>query len=257
MRKEYGYQFAGIIPSRYASTRFPGKPLVLIGEKTMIERVYEQATKSLDLVYVATDDERIFDAVVKSGGKAVMTSQEHKSGTDRCAEAVVKMMSQTGNKIDIVINIQGDEPFISPQQINLLKSCFADKKVEIATLVRKTVPGEDIFNPNQPKVILDSEMNAMYFSRAAIPFYRGIEASDWSKEHIFYKHIGLYAYTTSALKKITQMARSPLEIAESLEQNRWIENGIKIRTAITEWESISIDTQDDLNRAQSLLDHFK
>jgi 3-deoxy-manno-octulosonate cytidylyltransferase (CMP-KDO synthetase) len=253
MRKAPGYQFAGIIPARYASTRFPGKPLVMIGNKPMVERVYEQALKSLTMVFVATDDERIFEAVRKFGGKAVMTSPEHFSGTDRCAEAVDKIMNEIGEKIDVVINIQGDEPFIQPEQIDLLKLCFNDKTVQIATLIRKAAAGEDIFNPNQPKVILDNEGNAIYFSRAAIPYIRDYEGPEWSARHVYYKHIGLYAYKTEVLKKITKLQRSFLEKAESLEQNRWIENGFKIRCATTEWESFGIDTPEDLKRAATLL----
>jgi 3-deoxy-manno-octulosonate cytidylyltransferase (CMP-KDO synthetase) len=249
MKNDFGYQFAGIIPARYASTRFPGKPLVMIRDKTMVQRVYEQALKSLDIVYVATDDERILNAVLKFGGKAVMTSSQHQSGTDRCAEAIDVISKSTGNKIDIVLNIQGDEPFIKPEQLDQLKSCFSDKNVEIATLIRKTEPGEDIFDPNHPKVVLDNERNAIYFSRAAIPFYRDIRSSEWSQKHVFYKHLGLYAYRTETLKRITKLSRSTLEIAESLEQNRWIENGFRIRTAVTNWESISIDTPEDLKRA--------
>lgn len=250
------YQFAGIVPARYASTRFPGKPLVMIGGKIMIQRVYEQASKSVDIVFVATDDKRIYDEVLKFGGQALMTSPQHQSGTDRCAEAVDKIAERTGKKIDIVINIQGDEPFIKPEQIDLLKSCFTDRKVEIATLIRKTESGEDIFNPNQPKVVLDSEGNAIYFSRAAIPFIRDYDLSDWSKKHVFYKHIGMYAYRTDVLKKITKLPASSLEKAEALEQNRWLENGFRIRTAVTQWESISVDTPDDLVRALKHLDHF-
>ncbi len=256
MKDISGYQFAGIIPARYASTRFPGKPLVMIGEKTMIQRVYDQACKSLEVVYVATDDESIFNSVVMSGGKAVMTSPDHKSGTDRCQEAVERIMRETGFRIDIVVNIQGDEPFIRPEQIDLLKSCFEDKVVEIATLIRKTASGEDIFNQNQPKVIVDSAGDAIYFSRSAIPFIRDCEPPAWTKKHFFYKHIGLYAYKTETLKKITSLPRSFLEIAESLEQNRWIENGFRIRTTVTEWESTGIDTPDDLKKALENRDHF-
>jgi 3-deoxy-manno-octulosonate cytidylyltransferase (CMP-KDO synthetase) len=256
MIKEPLLQFAGIIPARYASSRFPGKPLVLIGNKTMIQRVYEQASKALGIVYVATDDKRIFEAVAAFGGKTIMTSPDHISGTDRCSEAVTTIMDETGRNIDVVINIQGDEPFIKPEQISLLMACFDDETVELATLVRGTEPGEDIFNPNQPKVILNSKKDAIYFSRAAIPFIRDTEMSEWSKNHIFYKHLGLYAYRTETLKKITKLARSPLEIAESLEQNRWIENGFSIRTAITAWESIGIDTPEDLEKAKKLLEHF-
>ncbi len=256
MNHNSGYQFAGIIPARYASSRFPGKPLVNIGGKTMVQRVYDQACESLDIVYVATDDERILTSVLRGGGKAVMTSPEHQSGTDRCAEAVEKIMHETGLRIDVIVNIQGDEPFIRPAQIDLLKSCFNDKHVEIATLIRKCADGDDLFNQNQPKVIIDSTGDAIYFSRSAIPFIRDCEPSSWTQKHIFYKHIGLYAYTTKVLKKITSLPRSLLEIAESLEQNRWIENGYRIRTAVTDWESTSIDTPDDLKRALENKNHF-
>ena len=250
------HQFTGIIPARYASSRFPGKPIARIGNKIMVQRVYEQAMKSIDNVYVATDDQRIYDAVLKFGGKVVMTSSEHMSGTDRCAEAADKITQLTGKDIDIVINIQGDEPFIRPEQIDLLKSCFSDTSVKIATLIRKVVPGEDIFNPNQPKVILDTECNAIYFSRSVIPYIRDAEISTWSESHVFYKHIGLYAYKTDTLKQITKLKRSTLEIAENLEQNRWLENGIKIRTAVTVWENIGIDTPEDLKRANARKDNF-
>jgi 3-deoxy-manno-octulosonate cytidylyltransferase (CMP-KDO synthetase) len=256
MKADPCYHFAGIIPARYASSRFPGKPLAMIGNKPMIQRVYEQAAESLDFVYVATDDKRIFDATLDFGGKAIMTSPDHQSGTDRCEEAVTAIVNETGRSVDIVINIQGDEPFIKPEQIVLLKNCFKDDDVEIATLVRKAEPGEDIFNPNQPKVILNSSGDAIYFSRAAIPFIRDAEKSEWSMKHIYYKHIGLYAYRTNTLRKITKLARSPLEIAESLEQNRWIESGFRIRTAVTNWESLAIDTPDDLEKAKLFLNNF-
>jgi 3-deoxy-manno-octulosonate cytidylyltransferase (CMP-KDO synthetase) len=252
--KEYPkYHFAGIIPARYASSRFPGKPLALIGNRPVIQWVYEQAGKSLDLVYVATDDKRIFEAVIAFGGKAIMTSPDHQSGTDRCAEAVTGIIAETGRSIDIVINIQGDEPFINPE----LKQCFVSERVEIATLVRKVEAGGDIFNPNQPKVILNSAGDAMYFSRAAIPYIRDFEMSEWTGKHVYYKHIGLYGYRTETLKKLTLLPPSPLEISESLEQNRWLENGFHIRTAITLWESICIDTPDDLEKARQYLVHIK
>jgi len=254
MIKDPLLRFAGIIPARYASSRFPGKPLVLIGNKPMIQRVYEQACKTLDIVYVATDDKRIYEAVMAFGGNAIMTSPDHMSGTDRCSEAVTRINNETAKKIDIVVNIQGDEPFIRPEQITLLMECFNDETVELATLVREVGPGEDIFNP--PKVILNSVGDAIYFSRAAIPYVRDAEKSEWSKNHVFYKHPGLYAYKTETLKKITLLSRSSLEIAESLEQNRWIENGYRIRTAVTTWESIGIDTPDDLEKAKKLLEHF-
>jgi 3-deoxy-manno-octulosonate cytidylyltransferase (CMP-KDO synthetase) len=256
MNSKPSYQFAGIIPARYASSRFPGKPLALIGDRTMIQRVYEQAKKAIELVYVATDDERILNRVKEFGGKAVMTSPDHFSGTDRCSEAINSIMAETGRKIDIVVNIQGDEPFIRPEQIQLLMDCFNNVGVELATLIRKAEPDEDIFNPNQPKVIINSSGDAIYFSRSVIPFVRDADKCDWSSKHIFYKHLGLYAYRTETLSKITRLSRSSLEIAESLEQNRWIENGFRIRTALTKWESIGIDTPDDLEKAKLILDQF-
>ncbi len=252
MKADSHYHFAGIIPARYASSRFPGKPLALIGNKPMVQKVYEQASKSLPLVYVATDDKRIYDSVIGFGGKAIMTSPDHQSGTDRCAEAVSGIFSESGITIDIVVNIQGDEPFIKPEQIRMLMNCFKNKSVEIATLVRKTEPDEDIFNPNQPKVVLNLSGDALYFSRAAIPYLRDVEKSEWAKQHTYYKHIGLYAYRTETLKMITLLEQSSLETAESLEQNRWIENGFRIRTAVTEWETIGIDTPEDLERAKLL-----
>lgn len=256
MKNKTEYQFTAIIPARYASTRFPGKPLAMIGNKCMIRRVYEQVVKSVDSVYIATDDQRIVEAVNKFGGNVVMTSPDHPSGTDRCSEAAEKIIKETGRKIDVVINVQGDEPFIKNEQIDLLKSCFLDKNVGIATLVRKVSREEDIFNPNQPKVILDTEGNAIYFSRAAIPFIRDSETREWTIRHTYYKHIGMYAYKTDILKKITKLGRSTLEKAESLEQNRWIENGYKIRCATTLWESFGVDTPDDLAKAIKVSDHF-
>jgi 3-deoxy-manno-octulosonate cytidylyltransferase (CMP-KDO synthetase) len=245
--------FAGVIPARYASSRFAGKPLAIIGNKPMIQRVYEQASKALNKVYVATDDERIYKCVENFGGKVIITSPHHLSGTDRCSEAVAKIETETGEKIDVVINIQGDEPFIKPEQIEALMKLFANEKVEIATLIRKTDADENLFNPNQPKVIINSMGEAIYFSRSVIPFIRDFEMSEWSKKHTFFKHIGLYAYKTKTLHEITKLPRSPLEIAESLEQNRWRENGYRIMTAITNWESIGIDTPEDLEKAKILL----
>jgi 3-deoxy-manno-octulosonate cytidylyltransferase (CMP-KDO synthetase) len=256
MKSNHKNQFAGIIPARYSSTRFPGKPLALIGDRTMIQRVYEQASKALELVFVATDDERIFNCVVSFGGRAVMTSPDHFSGTDRCSEAVATIMYETGKNIDIVVNIQGDEPFIRPEQIKLLMDCFNSQGVELATLIRKVEAHEDVFNPNHPKVIVNYSGDAIYFSRSVIPYLRDAGKEDWTKKYQFYKHIGLYAYRTSALSKITKLPRSPLEIAESLEQNRWIENGFRIKTALTKWESIGIDTPEDLEKAKLLLEEF-
>ena len=245
--------FAGVIPARYASSRFAGKPLAIIGNKPMIQRVYEQASKALNKVYVATDDERIYKCVENFGGKVIITSSHHLSGTDRCSEAVTKIEDEIGEKIDVVINIQGDEPFIKPEQITALMNCFANEDAEIATLIRKTETDENLFNPNQPKVVINSKGEAIYFSRSVIPFIRDFEMTEWSKKHNFFKHIGLYAYKTKTLSEITKLPRSPLEIAESLEQNRWIENGYKIMTAITDWESIGIDTPEDLEKAKLML----
>jgi 3-deoxy-manno-octulosonate cytidylyltransferase (CMP-KDO synthetase) len=245
--------YAGIIPARYASSRFPGKPLAMIGNKSMIQRVYEQASKSLKLVYVATDDERIYSAVLGFGGKAVMTSPDHQSGTDRCAEAAGLIEGEINRKIDVVINIQGDEPFIHPEQIDLLKECFIGNKVKIATLIRRSDP-EDLFNPAEAKVILNKDGDALYFSRAAIPFLRGKEENEWAHKHVYYTHVGMYAYRLETLKKITRMTCSSLEIAESLEQNRWIENGIRIRTAITSLGSMCVDYPEDLEKAKLFLE---
>ncbi len=240
---------AGIVPARYSSSRFPGKPLALIGGKPMVQLVYEQAGKALNDVYVATDDKRIFDAVTGFGGKAIMTSAEHRSGTDRCAEAAEKIIAG-GRYVDVIINIQGDEPFIRPEQIRLLADCFNDDEVKIATLVRKAKADEDIFNPNQPKVVLDVNGYALYFSRAAIPYMRDAETREWSEKHTYYKHIGLYAYRAETLRQLTTLPQGNLEKAESLEQNRWLENGFRIKTALTIWENIGIDTPEDLEKAK-------
>lgn len=235
----------GIIPARYASTRFPGKPLVQIDGKSMIQRVYEQASKSkkLDLVVVATDDERIANEVNRFGGIFQYTGLNHQSGTDRCAE-VTSMYPE----YDIIINIQGDEPFIDPEQIELLVSCFDNPEVQLATLIKAVHNEDELFNKNQPKVVLNSFKEAIYFSRETIPFLRGIDKSAWLHAHQFYKHIGIYGYAREALLKITKLSPSSLEKAESLEQLRWIENGFKIKTAITTIETIAIDTPEDLNK---------
>lgn len=245
-------KFIGIIPARYASTRFPGKPLAMIGDQTMIERVYRQASKELDEVVVATDDRRIYDAVISFGGKAVMTSEAHRSGTDRCREAYANV----GSDADVIINIQGDEPFIAPEQIAALKSCFADSSVKIATLARRFDPqrGFDaLFDPNTPKVIMDDEGNAIYFSRAIIPYVRNHPWQEWLENAVYHTHVGLYAYKAATLDEITALPQSSLEIAESLEQLRWIQNGYKIKVAITDRPTIGIDTPDDLKAAVEYL----
>lgn len=234
----------GIIPARYASTRFPGKPLVDIHGKPMIQRVYEQAKKSGSLsdVIVAMDDSRIETAVVQFGGKVCMTSPNHPSGTDRCAEVVEKMNLDC----QAVINIQGDEPFIDPGQIDLLCACFQDERTQLATLIKVIDSTNVLFNPNTPKVIIDKDGFAIYFSRQAIPHIRGVEENDWLKKHTFYRHIGIYGYRTDVLRTITQLPPSSLEKAESLEQLRWIENGYRIKTAVTTFESPAVDTPEDL-----------
>lgn len=245
-------KFLGIIPARYASTRFPAKPLAMLGGKTVIQRVYEQVTGVLDDAYVATDDERIEAAVKSFGGKVVMTSVHHKSGTDRCYEAYTKI----GGDFDVVVNIQGDEPFIQPSQLEALTACFDDTTTQIATLVKPFTADngfDALENVNSPKVVLNKNMNALYFSRSIIPYQRNAEKEDWLKNHTYYKHIGLYAYRVEVLKEITSLPQSSLELAESLEQLRWIENGYLIKAGITNVETIGIDTPQDLERAEQFL----
>ena len=245
-------KFIAIIPARYASTRFPGKPLAMLGGKTIIQRVYERVAGVVDKVVVATDDERIADNVRSFGGEVVMTGSHHRSGTDRCFEAYQKI----GGAEDVVINVQGDEPFISPSQIELLKGCFADASTRIATLVKPFAPDaayDTIANPNSPKVVVSRASFALYFSRSVIPYLRGTEQSLWPAAHTFYKHIGLYAFRADTLAEVTRLEQSTLETAESLEQLRWIENGYAIKVAVTHEETIGIDTPDDLKMAQECL----
>lgn len=247
-------KFLGIIPARYASTRFPGKPLAQLGGKLVIQRVWEQVNSVLDSVIVATDDERIVKTVESFGGKAVMTSNQHRSGTDRCWEAYVK----NGGAEDVIINIQGDEPFIHGSQLRSVMSCFDDVDTDIATLVRPFV-GEDyrlLENPNSVKVVIDKQMHARYFSRSVIPFVRGVDQELWPTKVQYYTHIGLYAYRAEVLRAITQLPQSSLELAESLEQLRWLENGYTIKTAISNLETIGIDTPQDLARAEKELIKF-
>jgi 3-deoxy-manno-octulosonate cytidylyltransferase (CMP-KDO synthetase) len=241
----------GIIPARYASTRFPGKPLVDISGTSMIQRVYEQSKKasSLSDVIVATDDVRIEDHVKSFGGNVIMTAQSHQSGTDRCFETIKKY---TGTA-DVIINIQGDEPFIFPEQIDQLASCFNTDKVQIATLVKKIDSYEELFNINTPKVVLNNLNEAIYFSRQTIPFIREKEKTEWLNHQTFYKHIGIYGYTTKVLSEITLLKQSSLELAEGLEQLRWIENGYKIQVETTDFENIAIDVPDDLKKLTKFL----
>lgn len=236
----------GVIPSRYGSTRFPGKPLIDIDGKTMIQRVYEQAQKSecLSEVVVATDDERIFNEVKSFGGNVVITATSHESGTERCNEVLEKSV----HNFDVVINIQGDEPFINPEQINQLCACFKDEKTDIATLVKEIKDNEELFNPNRPKVEIDKNSFASMFSRETIPALNNVKKSEWLNHQKYFKHIGIYGYRAIVLKEICKLSPSPLEIKERLEQLRWVENDYKIKVAKTSFEAIAIDTPEDLKK---------
>jgi 3-deoxy-manno-octulosonate cytidylyltransferase (CMP-KDO synthetase) len=240
----------GIIPARYASTRFPAKPLARIAGKTMVQRVYEQAQKATCLtdVVVATDNTEIVDHVIRFGGKVCMTNPEHPSGTDRCFEA----LSLQNESFEFVINIQGDEPFIQPAQIDLLGSLLTHH-TEIATLVKPIDDEHQLFNPNVVKAVIDKHQKALYFSRATIPHIRNATTAEWLTRHRFYKHIGLYGYRCDILKQLTQLPVSTLERAESLEQLRWLEHGFSISVGITEAETIGIDTPEDLEKALTYL----
>ena len=242
-------KFIAIIPARYASTRFPGKPLAILGGKTVIQRVYEQVTRVIPYAYVATDDDRIFQAVEAFGGKAVLTSPDHKSGTDRIEEAVEKI----GGCWDVVINVQGDEPFIQPSQIETVCRCFEAEETQIATLGKPFTTMEAVENPNSPKIVVDNRGFALYFSRSVIPFVRGVEKDDWLSRYPFLKHLGLYAYRTEVLREVTRLPQSSLELAESLEQLRWLQNGYRIRVGLTDVETVGIDTPEDLARAEEFL----
>lgn len=242
-------KFICIIPARYASTRFPGKPLAILGGKTVIQRVYEQVSKVIHDVYVATDDQRIFNQVEVFGGNVVMTSPNHRSGTDRIEEA----LQHIGGQWDVVLNVQGDEPFIQPSQIETLCSCFDEQQTEIATLGKPFATIEAVENPNSPKIVVDNKGFALYFSRSIIPFIRGVEKNDWLSHYPFLKHLGIYAYRTEVLKQITQLPQSSLELAESLEQLRWLQNGFRIKVGTTDIETIGIDTPEDLAKAEKFI----
>lgn len=243
-------KFISIIPARYASTRFPGKPLAMLGGKSVIQRVYEKVSGVIDETWVATDDERIFNAVESFGGKVVMTRNDHKSGTDRIEEAIEKI----GGDYDVVINVQGDEPFIQASQIKTVCECFDDPSTEIATLGKPFGNDMDaINNPNSPKIVVDKKGYAMYFSRSVIPFVRGKESKEWPLSYPFLKHIGLYAYRRNVLAEVTRLPQGELEKAESLEQLRWLENGYRIKVGLTDVETVGIDTPEDLARAEIFL----
>lgn len=245
-------KFIAIIPARYASTRFPAKPLAMLGGKPIIQRVYERVSSVIDNTVVATDDERIKSAVEAFGGRVVMTSTHHRSGTDRCFEA----FTIAGADSDVIINVQGDEPFIDPSQLRSLMACFDDPTTDIATLVKPFTPEigiEALRNPNSPKVVVGANHQALYFSRSVIPYLRGIDENEWLSHHTFYKHIGLYAYRADVLRQISAMAPGCLEQAESLEQLRWLEAGLAIKVGETNIETIGIDTPEDLARAEAFL----
>ena len=246
-------KFVAIIPARYASTRFPGKPLAVLGGKTVIQRVYEQVSRVLDEAYVATDDERIFQAVEAFGGKAVMTRTDHKSGTDRIQEAATKI----GTDADVIINVQGDEPFIQPSQIETLMHLFDDPTTQIGTLGKPFESMEAVENPNSPKIVTDNRGFALYFSRSVIPYIRGIEADEWLIHYPFLKHLGIYAYRREVLAEVTRLPQSSLEKVESLEQLRWLQNGYRIRVGLTDVETVGIDTPEDLQRAEEFLKTLK
>lgn len=244
----------GIIPARFASTRFPGKPLVDINGKSMIQRVYEQVQKTLPYVCVATDDNRIREAVIAFGGEVVMTREDHESGTDRCAEATMLFEKSKGLKADVVINIQGDEPFIDPIQIKQLVAIFENDNAEIATLVKKVEELNVLDDKNVVKVVRALNSEALYFSRNGIPFMRNVTKESWLEKHDFFQHVGMYGYRKSVLLQLSELEKGFLEMAESLEQLRWLENGYKIKTAITDIDSIGIDTPEDL---KMVLSRFK
>ena len=236
----------GIIPARYGSSRFPGKPLAMIKGKTMIQRVCEQAWKSkLDDVVVATDDIRIADEVLTFGGKYVMTDPRHQSGTDRCCEALEILEEH----YDAVVNIQGDEPFIDPQHINLLADMISRDDTQLASLVKRIDDEEELFSSNKVKVVMDKSGNALYFSRNPIPYMRNLAHEKWLQKGCFFQHLGIYAYKAETLRQIATMKPTALELAESLEQLRWLENGLAIRMAVVEAGSLAIDSPADLAKA--------
>jgi 3-deoxy-manno-octulosonate cytidylyltransferase (CMP-KDO synthetase) len=242
-------KFMAIIPARYASTRYPGKPLAILGGKTVIQRVYEQVKSVLDDVYVATDDDRIYSTVTDFGGKAVMTRADHKSGTDRIEEAAEKI----GLDADVIINVQGDEPFIQPSQIETLMQLFDAPETQIGTLGKPFESIDAVENPNSPKIVTDNRGFALYFSRSVIPYIRGKERDSWFGEYPFLKHLGVYAYRREVLAEVTKLPMSSLEKAESLEQLRWLQNGYRIRVGLTDIETVGIDTPEDLTRAEEFL----
>lgn len=245
--------FLGIIPARYASTRFPGKPLALLGKKPMIQWVFERASAILPHVVVATDDIRIKEAVEGFGGKAIMTSPEHNTGTERCAEALELFQIEHSHEFTHVINIQGDEPLLKKEHLLALKGCFKDAQTQIATLIQAVKDTEDLSNPNVVKVVVDKQFRALYFSRLPVPFIRAVQGGKKPDSHTFYSHIGLYAYSTKVLRKLIHLPTTPLEKAESLEQLRWLESSYPIQTAITEHPAMGVDTPEDLEKIAKMI----
>lgn len=242
-------KFIGIIPARYASTRFPGKPLAVLGGKPVVQHVYEKVAAVLEAAYVATDDERIYNTVTAFGGRAVMTRTDHKSGTDRIEEAIEKI----GGDWDVVVNVQGDEPFVDKSQLETICRCFDDSSTQIATLGKRFTSMDAVENPNSPKIVVDNQGFAMYFSRSVIPFVRGKNREEWLRHYPFLKHLGIYAYRKEVLAEVTRLPQSSLELAESLEQLRWLQNGYKIKVGTTDIETVGIDTPEDLQRAEEFL----
>lgn len=238
-----------IIPARYGSSRFKGKPLAMLAGRPVIQHVYERVLQVVEDTWVATDDERIYDTVKAFGGKVVMTRADHKSGTDRIQEAVEKI----GTKADVVINVQGDEPFIQTSQIETICRLFDDPGTQIATIGKRFESMEAVENPNSPKIVTDVNGFALYFSRSPIPFVRGAEREAWLGRYPFLKHLGIYAYRRTVLAEITQLPMSPLEKAESLEQLRWLQNGYRIKVGLTNVETIGIDTPTDLEKAEKFI----
>jgi len=243
----------GIIPARYGSTRLEGKPLLDICGKPMIQHVYEQAKKLLEHVVIATDDMRIVKVVQSFGGEVVMTSPDHNTGTNRCLEAYRVYKKRLDVKFDVIVNIQGDEPLLDPEQIRLLISCFDERTTKMATLVIPVKNTESVLENDGVFVVVDKMKNALYFSRSVIPFVRDFEKSEWQKKHTFYKHIGMYAFKPQSLIQFSSLQQTSLELAESLEQNRWLEYGKKIKVEITEFQNIGVDTQKDLEKVRRII----
>ena len=243
----------GIIPARFASTRLEGKPLKDICGKTMIQRVYEQATQALEHVYIATDDSRIEAEVKSFGGNVVMTSAEHTTGTNRCVEAYNIVQKKLNINFDAVLNIQGDEPLLEPETLTSLANCFNDSSTEMATLIRPVHDKKELLSTSDIWVVIDKNDNALYFSRETIPHFRGAHKDDWIEHHAYYKHIGMYGFTPKAIKQFASMNQTSLEKAESLEQLRWLENGGKIKVAHTTHHALSVDTQEDLDEVIEII----